>query len=264
MRAMNENKKSIFFRNDDVRGTLDQSLIDLTMLCIEHKVPISHAVEPSNITPEVTEWLIGVKKQFPDFIEIIQHGYNHNLTNPAQKMEFGGDRGYQEQYDDIQKGKEIMDRTFGNLWDPIFTFPYGTYNEHTLRAVDDLGYKAISSKIKFTYKGRIKNRLGRLLGKDMLLGKNINYHPEVRNRYKFREISVSANLIKRYTGESTADHFSHSEIMEQIRISGLHTNIIGVLFHHRFHVGFLNLTADLIGSLKEIGYSFSKIREIIQ
>lgn len=261
---MSENKKLLFLRNDDVRHTLDQSLIDLTRLCIDFKVPISHAVEPANITPEVSEWLIGMKKQFPDLIEIIQHGYNHNLANPDKKMEFGGERGYQEQYDDIKKGKEIMNRTFGNLWEPIFTFPYGTFNTHTLKAIDDLGYKAISSKIKFTYKGRIKNSLGRLMRKDVLLGKKINYHPDVRPGYKFREISVSANLIRKYSGESTAEHYAKEEIMEQIRTSSCHTNIIGILFHHRFHEDYLELTADLIGTLKDEGYTFCTIREIIQ
>lgn len=261
---MNDNKRLIFFRNDDVRQTLDQSLIDLTMLCIKHNVPISHAVEPANIKPEVSEWLICVKKQFPHLIEIIQHGYDHNLENPEQKMEFGGERNYQEQYDDIKKGKEIMDHIFGKLWDPIFTFPYGTFNAHTLQAIDDLGYKTISSKIKFTPKGRLKNSIGRFMGKDILFGKKISYHPGVRRGYKFREISVSANLIRNYTGESTAEHYSHSEIMEQIRISSLHTNVIGVLFHHRFHKDHHRLAADLISSLKEKGYTFSTIREIIQ
>lgn len=262
--VMSENKKIIFFRNDDVRHELDQSLIDLTMLCIEHNVPISHAVEPANVTPEVSEWLIDMKKQYPNLIEIIQHGYNHNLANPDQKMEFGGNRGYQEQYEDIKKGQEIMNRLFGNLWEPIFTFPYGTFNTQTLKVIDDLGYKAISSKIKFTCKGRLKNSVGRLLQKDVLLGKKINYHPDVRPGYKFREISVSANLIKAYTGESTAEHYTHPEIIEQIKRSNRHTNIIGMLFHHRFHGDYLKLTADLIGTLKDEGFSFRTISEITQ
>ena len=72
---MNANKKLIFLRNDDIRQTLDQTLIDLTMVCMEHKVPISHAVEPANVTTEVAEWLIGMKIKYPQLIEIIQHGY---------------------------------------------------------------------------------------------------------------------------------------------------------------------------------------------
>jgi len=256
--------KSVFFRNDDVRDRLDSSLIDLTMLCIEHQVPIQHAVEPANVTSEVAEWLIGIKKQHPDLIEIIQHGYSHNLKNPQQKMEFGGKRGYQDQYDDIKKGKEIMDHTFGHLWEPIFTFPYGTFNEHTLMAINNLGYKAISSKIKFTFKGQIKNRLGKLLGKDMLVGKHISYHPGLHNGYQFREISVSANLIRSYTGETTAEHYALEDILKQITTAGIHTDIIGVLFHHRFHANVLNLTAQLINTLRDKGYSFSTLSNLLK
>lgn len=254
---------SVFLRNDDVRQALDQSLIDLTMLCIKHKVPISHAVEPANVTQEVSEWLISLKKQFPDLIEIIQHGYNHNLDNPEQKMEFGGKRDFQEQYNDIKKGKEIMDKVFGDLWEPIFTFPYGTFNEPTLKAIDQLGYIAISSKIKFTYKGRLKNSFGRLLGKNILFGKKINYHPGIRHGHKFKEVSVSANIIKKYTGVSTAEHYTIEDIMKQIRIASVHTKIIGLLFHHRFHTDNLSLISDLIDRLKEQGYSFSNLRNII-
>jgi peptidoglycan/xylan/chitin deacetylase (PgdA/CDA1 family) len=253
----------VFFRNDDVRHSLDQSLIDLTMLCMDHKVPISHAVEPANVTHEVSEWLIGMKKQFPDLIEIIQHGYNHNLKNPTKKMEFGGTRGYQEQYEDIKKGKVIMDEIFGNLWDPIFTFPYGTYNEQTLKAIDQLGYAAISSKVKFNYKGRLKNTVGRILQKDILFDKKINYHPDIRYGYKFKEISVSANIIKQYIGVSTAEHYPLEDILKQIRIASVHTYIIGVLFHHRFHADHLNLIADLITALKDKGYFFSKLGDMV-
>lgn len=261
--SKNNTATYIFFRNDDVRHLLDQSLIDLTTLCMEHKVPISLAVEPANVTPQVSAWLIGMKTQFPELIEIIQHGYDHNQNNPDQKMEFGGTRGFQEQYDDIKKGREIMDRIFGDLWDPIFTFPYGTFNEYTLKAIDKLQYKAISSKIKFTCKGRVKNAIGRIMNVDTLFNKKINYHPEVRPGYKFKEISVSANIIKKYTSGSTAAHYSLEDILKQIRTAGVHTQIIGILFHHRFHANHLNLIADIIGALKDKGYSFSKLGDLI-
>ncbi|PKP46548.1 MAG: hypothetical protein CVT94_14325 [Bacteroidetes bacterium HGW-Bacteroidetes-11] len=259
---MNGKQKVIFFRNDDVRDVLDESLINLTELCIKHHVPISHAVEPANLSAEVAEWLIAKKKQHPDIVEIIQHGYNHNCGNPHQKMEFGGNRGFDDQFNDIKKGKEILDSTFGNLWNPVFTFPYGTFNQETLKAVDALDYKIISSKIKFDFKARLKNFSGKLLGKDLILGKKINFHPDFRKGYKFREISVSANLIKKYTGESTADHFSLDEIMEQVTLAAKYTNVIGVLFHHRFHGDHLELTEKLILQLKEKGYRFSTFRDI--
>lgn len=259
---MNTNNLVVFFRNDDVRNILDESLVSLSNLCIKHHVPISHAVEPANLSTEVAEWLITTKKQHPDLIEIIQHGYNHNCSNPHQKFEFGGDRNFEDQFNDIKKGKEILDKTFGNLWNPVFTFPYGTFNQETLKALDALEYEIISSKIKFDLKARLKNATGKMLGQDMILGKKINFHPDFRKGYKFREISVSANLIKKYTGESTAIHFSLDEIMEQVMLAAKYTNVIGILFHHRFHGDHLNMTEKLILLLKEKGYRFSTFKDI--
>lgn len=256
---MTGKKAIVFFRNDDVRDKLDDTLIRLTALCIKHGVPISHAVEPGNVTNEVAGWLIEQKKQHPGLIEIIQHGYNHNLANPDQKMEFGGNRSFEDQLADLEKGKKIMDDIFGDRWTPVFSFPYGTYNVHTLKAIDQLGYRAISSKIQFTLKIRIKNFLGKLFGKDTLMGKKINYHPGIRKGYRFRELSVSANLIRKYTGKSQADHYTLAEIQGQYRSALRHTGIIGVLFHHRFHGDYLDLTEDLILYLKQQGAVFSTI-----
>lgn len=261
---MDNRKLKIFFRNDDVRGELDDSLIGLTTVCVKNGIPISHAIEPANLSNEVASWLKTQKANHPGLIEIVQHGYDHNLKNPHQKMEFGGDRGYDDQLNDIRKGLEIMDSTFGEQWYRVFTFPYGTFNSETLKAVDSLGYKAISSKIKFSFKAQIKNSIGKLLGQDMLMGKKINYHPGVRKGYNFREISVSANLIRKYTGPSTADHYSLEEILGQIDLAAKHTDTIGVLFHHRFHGDHLGLTDKLIGSLKDRGCRFVTFKELTE
>lgn len=46
------NGNIIFFRNDDVRSTLDESLVSLTDIFIRNGIPISHAVEPANISSD--------------------------------------------------------------------------------------------------------------------------------------------------------------------------------------------------------------------
>jgi len=261
---MKNREKVLFIRNDDVRDKLDESLINLTELCIKHAVPVSHAVEPGNVTAEVANWLILQKKQHPTLIEIIQHGYNHNLDNPGQKMEFGGSRTYEDQLKDILEGKRIMNELFGSYWTPVFTFPYGTYNQATLKAVDDAGYLAISSKMQFSAKIRLKNSIGKILGKDLLFGKKINYHPDKRNGYNFREISVSANLIRKYTGFDQAEHYSGEEILQQIKLASKFTNIIGILFHHRFHSNHLAMIERIIPELKVEGYEFSDLNGILK
>jgi len=255
--------KYIFLRNDDVRDSLDKELIALTDLCIKYNVPISHAVEPANITPEVIDWLLVVKKQYPQLLEIIQHGYDHNRKNPEKKMEFGGTRTYADQLSSIHKGKELMDKYFSDQWDPIFTFPFGTYNNDTLRVIDELGYQAISSKINFSVKNQLKNKLGNLLKKDFLFNKKISYHGDYRSGFGFKELSVSANLIHRYIDSNHADHYSKSDILEQISQSGRFTNNIGILFHHRFHTDQLNMIEEIIVHLKE-KYTFSTIMNLVR
>lgn len=255
--------KTIFFRNDDVRDSLDNSLIELTRLFISNKVPVAHAVEPANVSLEVVKWLLQKKTDHPDFIEIIQHGFNHNIENQPIKMEFGGKRGYEDQLIDVKKGAELMNIYFGNLWSPVFTFPYGTYNRNSLKAISDCDFKVLSSKIKFSGKARLKNFAGRTLGIDNFFGKHINYHPGLRKNYGFREISVSANLIKSYTAYDTAIHYNLEEIIDQILLAGKYTDIIGILLHHRFHSNEMPLIEELIKFLRQNGFSFSTFNELI-
>lgn len=260
---MDDNRKKIFFRNDDIRDSLDSSLIELTRLFISHKVPVAHAVEPANVSSEVVNWLLQKKTEHPDLIEIIQHGFDHNIGNRGIKMEFGGNRGFEDQLIDVKKGVELMNTYFGDLWTPVFTFPYGTYNRDSLKAISACGYKVLSSKIKFSASARLKNIAGKAMGIDEFCGKHIQYHPGLRKEYGFREISVSANLIKSYTAYNTAIHFSLEELTDQILLAGKHTNIIGILLHHRFHTKEMLLIEELIKFLKQSGFSFSTFKELI-
>lgn len=256
---MNHPEKFIFLRNDDVRGILDDELIKLTDICIRQNVPICHAVEPANIAHETVDWLKATKIMHPDLIEIIQHGYDHNCHNPEQKMEFGGNRDYEDQHKTIIEGKKLMNVHFEGLWSPVFTFPYGTFNTNTLRALDMESYKIISSKVCFSPSILIKDKIGRWAKRDFILGKKVNYHPNKRNRYRFMEISVSVNLIKKYHNNTSADHYKEVEVLEQISDAAMNTSIIGILFHHRFHKYHMNMIEDLIIKLKKNNFSFSTI-----
>ncbi len=261
---MRNSKPHIFLRNDDVRGKLDPQLISLTELCIELDVPLSHAVEPANVSLEVADWLLDIKNKHPMLIEIIQHGFDHNYKNPRVKMEFGGTRNYDDQLISIKEGKNIMDDLFGDKWSPVFTFPYGSYNYHTLKAVNDAGYKAISSKINFSTKHRIKNTIGRAIGADFIFDKKISYHDNKRPHFNFLELSVSANVIKKYTGTNTAQHYNKEEILNQIYTASKYTKNIGLLFHHRFHSNELGMFRELIIQLKQKGYFFSTIMNLMR
>lgn len=258
-----KNKQFIFLRNDDVRNSLDIELIDLTKTCIDLNIPISHAVEPANVTEEVVKWLLEEKRKYPELIEIIQHGYDHNKENPSVKMEFGGMRDYSDQLVSIKAGKELMDSYFDGHWSPVFTFPYGTYNHDTLKAVDAAGYKAISGKISYSTKNILKNTAGKFLGKNFLLNKKISYHGSKRRDFSFSELSVSANLIKKYIDDKKAEHYDLNEILDQVVISSKYSNVTGILFHHRFHTYQMEMIKKLLTTLKE-HYSYSTIMGLLR
>jgi hypothetical protein len=256
-------EKCIFLRNDDVRESLDKELIKLTELSIKYKFPISHAVEPANVSGEVVEWLLDVKRNNPTLIEIIQHGYDHNNRNPHIKMEFGGTRTFTDQYNTITKGKELMDSYFGDLWSPVFTFPYGTYNEATLKAIEGAGYKAISGKITFSAKNKLKNLVGRSLGRNFIFNKKVSYHCSKRQMFSFYEFSVSANLIRKYLDNKNAIHYTTNEVFQQIEEAASHTDKIGVLFHHRFHSDHFSQIDEILATMKD-KYTSSTIMSFIR
>ena len=43
--------KEFFFRNDDIRDSLDDELIKIQDLFVQRNFPIVYAVEPANVTP---------------------------------------------------------------------------------------------------------------------------------------------------------------------------------------------------------------------
>lgn len=256
-------KKVIFFRNDDVRHLIENELRVFVDIFLTAGVPISLAVEPANVTREVVDWLNGLKEKHPDIIEIIQHGYDHNNRGLyAKGSEFGKDRNYENQLADLQKGKELMDKYFKNKWFSAMAFPYGSYNSEALKALDTLNYKVLTTGIDFSFKHRVKNRLGKITSKDFILNKKVTYHDQIRKNYNFLEIDTSVNIIKKYISTDEATHFSLSEIMDQVEDSFKYTNAVGILFHHRYHTNQFEMIAQFVKTLKGQGYQFSTFEKM--
>jgi hypothetical protein len=190
-----------------VRGNLDDSLIYLTEQLVSAGIPISHAVEPANLSRKVIEWLMAIKAAHPDRIEILQHGYEHRIkTQPPYRGEFGGNRTYKEQLDEIRKGMALMSTYFADRWTPIFSFPYGTYDHNTLKALEMCGFKIISTGIRLTSKRRILNCVGHMLKVSRFMGYNIVYFSEKKTRLFF--IRVSCNAQQYQTADWTGCRYS--------------------------------------------------------
>jgi len=259
-------KPVFFFRNDDVRETLDTSLIELTNIFIKHNIPIIHAVEPANVSKEVVDWLVNLKKQYPALIEIIQHGYDHSINFHFKKHgrnfrgEFGGNLPYAADLDKLRKGKELMDNLFDKYWTKVISFPYGSFNTNTIQAANNLGYNAITSSVSYDKKRRVLDSIGQILGANFLYGRKVCYHLKKRPHTNLFEIDTCVNPIKNY---KNTEHFSITELNNKIQQVTENTDVVGILLHHQFHQNFLSDLEEIIQVLKKENYEFTTFNKLI-
>jgi len=256
----------IFFRNDDVRETLDNSLILVTEVCVNNKIPISHAIEPANVTKEVVDWLLKTKKQNTRLIEIVQHGYKHELNykriigGKLKKGEFGGNRSYEEQYAEIRQGMDLMDKYFGEYWFPLFTFPYGARNYSTLRAIRDAGFKVVNGSMGITLQHKLLYFVGRFLNREMLFNRKISYNLRYRKVLGLFQIDTSFSVIKHYINEESEALFYSLDELKKKTIEYLKNSTnLGIVLHHRYHntPAKIKLLKDYINWVKSLdGVSF--------
>lgn len=251
--------QKIFFRNDDVRETLDDSLIQITDLFIKHKIPICHAVEPANVSNEVIDWLNSTKKDHPKFLEIVQHGYSHKL-NVKEKIggkirqgEFGGNRGYQEQFLEIEKGKNLMDEYFQNNWFPVFTFPYGARNDASINAVSDAGFFVLNGGYSPKLKYRIFYFIGHLLRKRILFGRRVSYNLKKIPSTNLLEIDMNYGFIKKYLSDNDDCEMHRLKYLKEKFYEFSKQQVVGILLHHRFHNNQdkINLVDDFLAWIKD-------------
>jgi hypothetical protein len=249
-------RKQYFFRNDDVRGKLDESLVTIQELFIKRNVPITHAVEPANITSDVVNWLISKKKNYPNLITIIQHGYDHSIKNTRTRGEFGGDRTYSEQYEDIRIGKELMNSKFGDSWFRAFSFPYSSYNKATIKALQVLDYKVLNSQYKIDWKRQLFYAIGQFLGKGLFFDRHVSWNMRKYPGTTVYEISINISFIKRYINEEDSCEFAiYSELCKSIDLYFNSPHPIGLLLHHRYHINKerIQLIAMVLDYLEEKG-----------
>lgn len=234
-------RKYVFFRNDDVRQTLDKSLLSLTDIFIKSSVPLCLAVEPANVSKEVIDWLIDLKTKHTHLIEIIQHGYNHNLNvelkvgNKIKKGEFGGDRSFLSQKKDIEKGFQLMNAYFGDKWFHAFSFPYGQRNMATLKALSDLKYKVINGSTSSAVNYQLFYFLGRILRKEMIQGRKISWNLRKRKPYDIFQIDFAISPITKYYDENVNCEMYNLHQLKNVFINQSRLKNIGIILHHRYH-----------------------------
>jgi len=134
---------TFFFRDDDAGWRNDrlEALLDVFAM---HGVPIDLAAIPLATTPALATALVA-RAEAGQPVGVHQHGYAH-LDHQAEgrKCEFGSDRTYDEQLEDIAAGQRLLRALLGPALDPVFTPPWNRCTEDTGAALVDLGFGALS------------------------------------------------------------------------------------------------------------------------
>lgn len=189
----------VFFRNDDV-DVDEPTLRQLLKLFSASNIPLTLAVIPGRLT----EACVALLNEFDRAkFELHQHGWQHVNHEPTgRKCEFGSSRSFDQQLKDISAGQQRMDEAFGQSWARVFTPPWNRCTEETYRALDQLGFAALS--------------------KD-------NSKPPVTS-YTFRELSVTFDLY-RWKGAPTMK--TPEQVFSELAAQVNELDTIGIMLHHK-------------------------------
>lgn len=196
------NAAHLFLRDDDIDEDED-TLCELLDVALARGVPINLEIIPGMLTDACARLIADCKRFTPNLVQLDQHGWQHtNHELAGRKCEFGPSRSYAEQYDDIARGKALLESALPELVSPVFTPPWNRCTVDTFRVLDELGFSVFSG----------------LRGKAPVDG------------YGFEEISVTLDLYRWKGGAAMkAPSLIIEELIAQIRAG----QPIGLLLHHK-------------------------------
>lgn len=229
----------VFFRDDDVDED-EVTLRRLLRLFLQRRIPINLGVIPGRLTAACAELLTQSINAAPALIELNQHGWLHinhegGREREGRKCEFGPSRTYAEQLADIAQGQAQMNEAFGPRWFPVFIPPWNRCVEDTYRALDQLGFRALSAK----------------QGSSVVTG------------YRFKEISITLDLFNWRGGASLRPA---DEIVDELTLRLGRQQTIGVMLHHKVMDerawAFMDSLLDSLASHPSVG--FHTFRSLLQ
>jgi predicted deacetylase len=151
---------NVVFRYDDPTLRPDSITQEMLIFFKEKNIPITIALIPCDANEEYiastdSNWLHLLQG---DNVEIALHGLTHQVINNAGEF---GNLNLDENYRRIYKGKQYVEKYFK----PVETFipPFNAYNSETLKVLDSLNFRTISSDLFLSHS---------------LSSTKINYFPE--------------------------------------------------------------------------------------
>lgn len=136
----------VFLRDDDVDKDSENFFL-LREFLLKEEIPIVYGVIPYSLEKSLAIQLLHSKQQHDTLIDIVQHGYRHRNYHhdDCDKYEFGPKRTYQQQYQDIFDGKQLMDQYFGQYHVSAFVPPYHGFDQNTLQVLSELNFTCFSA-----------------------------------------------------------------------------------------------------------------------
>jgi predicted glycosyltransferase len=192
----------IFLRDDDIDED-EESLRHLLDIALSRNAPMNLQIIPEKLTKAGVRVLKDFNRVNPELVSLNQHGWTHlNHEKAGKKCEFGPSRNFQEQLEDISKGKAILESIFPIRFFPVFTPPWNRCTPDTFKVLDELGFHLLSKD----------------LGKQPITG------------YSFTEISTSLDL---YAWKSGAKMKAPEDIVKLLLRQMNELSVIGILLHHK-------------------------------
>lgn len=138
---------TMFVRDDDA-GWEDMRLLDLLDVFARHDAPIDLAVIPTALHPGLAAELRARRDASGASIGLHQHGLSHhNHQRLGRKCEFGSERPFAAQRQDLAEGQRILRDAFGDGLDSIFTPPWNRCTADTGAALVELGVHVLSRDV---------------------------------------------------------------------------------------------------------------------
>jgi predicted deacetylase len=132
----------VFFRDDDA-GWDDSRLAALLDVFEERLIPLDLAVIPQALTARLALEL--KRRATAQPLALHQHGFAHANHEPVgRKCEFGPSRTAEQQYQDVEQGKKLLQEPLGGAIDSIFTPPWNRCSAVTVAALRALDFAVLS------------------------------------------------------------------------------------------------------------------------
>lgn len=139
---------ALVVRFDDVR-TLCPRLSRVWTIMERYGVPLHLEVVPAWLDDAAIQAIAERARRSSVPVAVHQHGSAHaNHGSEARRFEFDDSRTLDEQIDDIQQGRNVLEAALNEWFEPMFSPPWNRYGASTLEALTRTGFSAFSCLVR--------------------------------------------------------------------------------------------------------------------